>query len=309
MKQAEAGKSSAVRNSKYERANCASDYILMFLVIVVMAFVSIITLYPFVYILFYSLSTPGKVGVGLLLFPRGFTLASYFMLFTGTEGIGKAMLVSIARSTLGPALALLVNSMGAYALSRNRLPGRKGFLVYVTLTMYFSSGMIPTYILLQRLHIAGTFWVYILPAIFSTYNMILIKTYMEGVPGSLEESALIDGANDYLILFRVLLPVCKPVLAAILLFDCVGQWNAYSDTMIYNSMKPNLYTLQYVLMTFVETRASSLEEAQQKAQTQVFSPVTVKMALTVVTTVPVLCVYPMLQKYFAKGILIGAIKG
>lgn len=300
-----------VRHGRFyhDRSCCLSDYILKVVVVIVMAFISVITLYPFLYVLFYSFSTSGKVGTGLMLYPRGFTLDSYKILFTGTADIAQAMLISIARAILGPALSLIVNAMGAFALSRQRLIGRKGFLVYVTMTMYFSSGMIPTYILMQKLHLAGTFWIYIIPGIFSTFNMILIKTYMEGIPDALEESALIDGANDYVIFFRVTLPLCLPVLAAVILFDCIGQWNAYSDTMIYNSMKSNLHTLQYVLMTFVDTRASSLQAAQDKGKNQVFNPITAKMALTVIVTVPILCVYPVLQKYFAKGILIGSIKG
>ena len=290
-----------VRHKKFyhDRSCCLSDYILKIVVVLIMLFVSVITLYPFIYILFYSLSSPGKVGTGLLLYPRGFTFGSYAILLSGSADIGGAMLVSIARSTLGPLLSLLVNSMGAFALSRRRLIGRKGFLIFVTMTMYFSSGMIPMYVLMQKLHLAGTFWVYIIPAMFSTFNMILIKTYMEGIPDALEESALIDGANDYVIFFRITLPLCMPVLAAVLLFDCVNQWNAYSDTMIY----------KYVLMTFVDTRASSLQEAENRQNAQVFNPATAKMALTIVVTVPILCVYPFLQKYFAKGILIGSIKG
>ena len=297
------------RKFYHDRSCCLSDYILKAVVVLVMLFISVITLYPFIYILFYSLSSPGQVGTVLLLYPRGFTFGSYAILLSGSADVGRAMLISIARSTLGPLLSLLVNSMGAFALSRRRLIGRKGFLIFVTMTMYFSSGMIPMYVLMQKLHLAGTFWVYIIPAMFSTFNMILIKTYMEGIPDAVEESALIDGANDYVIFFRVILPLCMPVLAAVVLFDCVNQWNAYSDTMIYNSMKPSLHTLQYVLMTFVDTRASSLQEAESRQNTQVFNPATAKMALTIVVTVPILCVYPFLQKYFAKGILIGSIKG
>lgn len=306
------GRKRNLRHRKFyhDRSSCISDYLLKLVVVIVMILISVITLYPFLYILFYSLSTSGKVGAGLLLYPRGFTLESYRILFTNAANIGHAMLVSIARSTLGPLISLMVNSMGAFALSRKRLIGRKVFLIYVLMTMYFSSGIIPTYILMQRLHLAGTFWVYIVPAMFSTFNMILIKTYMEGIPEALEESALIDGANDYVIFFRVLLPLCMPVLAAVMLFDCVNQWNAYSDTMIYNSMKSDLHTLQYVLMTFIDTRASSLQEAESKGELQsLFNPVTARMALTVIVTVPILCVYPVLQKYFASGILIGSVKG
>lgn len=288
--------------------NAVSDWVLKIIVVIVMVFVSVVTLYPFIYIIVYSVSTPSLVGGRLLLYPRGFQIEAYRMLFTTTANIAQAALVSTLRSTIGPVLGVLITSMGAYALSRRTLPGNKWMMRYVTITMYFSSGMIPMYILMQRIHLSGTFWVYIIPYLFSVFNMILIKSYIEDMPAELVESALIDGANEYTILFRILLPLCKPVLAAVLLFQCVQQWNMYSDTLLYNAGNKNLHTLQYVLMTFVSNSAKTIEQAQQQSGVAI-NAAGLNMALTVVTTLPVLCVYPLLQKYFAQGILLGSVKG
>lgn len=287
----------------------AGEYIFSIFVALVMIFITVVCLYPFIYILVYSLSTSGKVGTGLLIFPKGFTFDSYRLMFTAVDEIPHAMLISVLRSVIQPVFAIFVTAMGSYVLTRRDLLFRGFWVKYITITMYFSSGMIPTYILMNNLKLVGTFWIYILPAVFSVFNMLLIKTYMEGLPASLEESAVIDGANDFVQFFHIVFPLCKPVLAAIFLFECVGQWNSYSDTMIYNSNKPEFHTLQYVLMKFIQASSSNLEEARKKAQMVSINTTSLKMALTVITVIPILFVYPFLQKYFAKGILIGAIKG
>lgn len=276
---------------------------------VVMLLISFLTLYPFVYILLYSISDPARIGGGLLLWPKGFMLESYKAIFLASNRIPNAFLVSAARSTLGPVLAVILTSMAAYAMTQKKLLGRKVFIKYFTVTMYFSSGMIPIYLLMKTLHLTGSFWIYIIPYLFSAFNMILIKTYMEGLPASLEESALIDGANDLVLFFKIILPLCKPVIAAIVLFEGLNHWNMYSDTMIYNAQIGKLHTLQYVLMNFVETRTQSLEQARSTINVQRLSAGTLRMSLTVITIIPVLFVYPFLQKYFAKGLLIGSIKG
>lgn len=279
------------------------------LIAIVMITVTVTCLYPFIYILFYSLSSSGQVGTGLLLYPKGFTFDSYNLMFTSVKEILHALLISVLRSTIEPVLAVLVTSLGSYALTRRDLLFRGFWTRYITITMYFSCGMIPVYMLMYNLKLVGTFWIYIIPSLFSAFNMLLIKTYMETLPPSLQESAVIDGANDFIQLFRIVLPLCKPVLAAILLFECVGQWNAYSDNMIYNSNKSNLHTLQYVLMNFIQSNSSSVEDARLKAKLITINSTSLKMSLTVITVIPIMFVYPFLQKYFAKGILIGSIKG
>lgn len=284
------------------------DYVFDFIIYLVMLVVFVVSLYPFWYVVMYSFSTSGSIGARPLLYPKGFTVDAYRLLLT-VDKIPHALLISVARSVLGPALSILVTAMAAYALMNRDLVGRSFFVKLLMITMYFSSGMIPSYLLMSEIGLTGTFWVYIIPGLFGVYNMVLIKTYMESLPDGLAESAMIDGANDFVIFFRIVFPLSKPVLAAVLLFLCIGQWNSYSDTMIYNSSQTELHTLSYVLMNFIQTSSSSVEDARQKAQLNNINSTSLKMAMTVITTIPIMLVYPMLQKNFAKGILIGSIKG
>jgi len=287
------------------------DIIFTIIIFIVTMSVTIVTLYPFLYILFYSLSQPGMIRSGLLLYPKGFTYASYKLLFTGSQDIPNALRISISRSILGPLLSLLVTSMGAYGLTKRDMPGRGFIAKYVLITMYFSSGMIPTYLLIKNLQLSGTFWVYIIPGLFSVFHMVLIRTYFENLPAELEESAIIDGAGDFTVFLRIVLPLSMPVLAAVTLFSCVGHWNAYVDNLLYNASNKNLFTLQYVLMIFMDNIARTLSDFRNQTALSVAppNPTTLKMALTVITVTPILFVYPFLQRYFAKGILIGSIKG
>ncbi len=277
-------------------------------VMAIMVVVTLVSLYPFLYIVFYSLSNSGLIGKGLLLYPKGFNFDAYRLMLQ-VEKIPHALLISVLRSTIGPAGCIIVSSLAAFALTHRDLMGRSFIVKFLTITMYFSSGMIPMYILMNTLRLSGTFWVYIIPGLFGVYDMILIKTYMESLPVALEESAMIDGASDFTVLFRIILPLSKPVLSAILLFNCVGQWNAYADTMIYNDTQTELHTLSYVLMNFIQTSTSSVESARQKAHLQTINTTSLKMAMTVITVIPIMCVYPFLQKHFAQGLLIGSIKG
>jgi putative aldouronate transport system permease protein len=222
----------------------------------------------------------------------------------------RGFFISLARSTLGPAFMVIVTSMAAYALARDDLVGRKFLNKYFIFTMYFSGGMIPLYLVMKGLNLTGSFWVYIIPGMFGAFNFVLVRTYIENIPSSLEEAALIDGASYITAFFRVVLPVCIPVLAAIVLFSCVGHWNAFTDTRLYNSMHRELFTMQYVLYNYLaSTQTYSVEQALALGSMTELSPESIRMAITIITIVPVMCVYPALQKHFASGLLIGAVKG
>lgn len=277
-------------------------------IFIVMIAVAVCSLYPFLYIVFYSFSNCALLGTGLLLYPKGINVDAYKVLFSD-KSIPHALLISVARSVIGPVSSLVVNSLAAFALAHQHFKGRSFILRFLTITMYFSSGLIPYYILMTKLHLINSFLVYVVPSLFSVFDMILIKTYMESLPAALEESAMIDGASYIKTFFRIILPLCKPVLAALLLFECVGQWNAYSDTMIYNASQTNLQTLSYVLMNFIQTSTSTADAARQQAGMMTVNTTTLKMAMTVITVIPIMCIYPFLQKYFAKGLLIGSVKG
>jgi putative aldouronate transport system permease protein len=284
--------------------------IYIYLVIIV---VFAITAYPFWYILVYSLSNPAKLVSGFLVFPTGITLESFIAVFN-SPSVVKSFFISIARSSIGPILSTIVSLFVAYSLTRKDLPGRKFFTWYFVLTMYFGAGLIPTYLLIKSLNLTGSFWVYILPSLMNVYGMILMRTYIETLPVAMEESAYIDGANEFVIFYKIIAPLSTPVIAAIILLSCVNHWNSYTDTLIYNSSSPNLYTLQYVLVQLVTTISAgqsehAIKEMMANPDRVSLTPMVVRMAITIVTVIPISLVYPFLQKYFMKGIMIGAVKG
>ena len=278
---------------------------------IILAAVFVISAYPFWYVVMYSLSSPAEVGSEFLLYPLGLTFKSYQQAFVAAE-IFNAFFISMARSLVGSLGGTFISLMVAYGLSKKNLGGRKFFTLYFVITMYLSAGMIPGYLVAKNLHLVGSFWVYILPLLMNVYNMILIKNYIESLPESLSESAYIDGANDFTVFIRIITPLCKPVLAAVVLFACVTHWNSYTDTLIYCATQPRLHTLQYVLMTLIGnvTKASSdLSSVADMAAGNAVTPMSVRMAVTVITILPISMVYPFLQKYFIKGMMLGAVKG
>jgi len=279
-----------------------SNQLFMMLILAVMVI-------PFVYIVSYSLSSPNMLKGGLVLMPSGFTMDSFKWAFEHPAVLTGAF-VSIARSVLGPAIMLFITSMAAYVVSRTDLLGVKFFRKYFIFTLYFSSGIIPMYLLMGYLQLKGTFLIYIIPGALSVFNMVLIKTYIEALPKELSEAAVVDGANDIKLFFSVIFPICTPVFAAVVLFDVVNQWNSFMDVQIYNTMYPELHSLQYVLYNMLN-QFSTVEQLKGAGERQMgaITPQTFKMAITVITILPIACVYPFLQKYFIKGLLIGSIKG
>lgn len=275
---------------------------------IVMTLVLFITMYPFVYMLMLSLSS-GIVYGKMLLWPQGFSLVAYHLMITKVKFLDSAV-VSIIRATLGPACTILVIFMGAFSLSQNRLIARKLFSRYVVFSMYFSAGLLPVYLNISSLKLTGTFWIYIIPYLVSAYELILIRTFIQDMPRSLEESATIDGANDIQTAFRVVFPLCLPVLAAVTLFEFVNQWNSYTDTLLYNAQVPGLFTLQYSLSNYLSKQMNfSPTDFVNKQAQQNFNLDSLRMAMTVVVCLPIAVVYPFLQRYFIKGILVGSIKG
>lgn len=279
-----------------------ANFILMLLIFILM-------LYPFLYIVNFSLSDPAKIKTGLLLLPAGFTLDSYIACLS-RQDVLRGLFISVSRSTVGPFCTILITSMAAFSLSRDYLPGARFFNKYFIFTLYFSGGLIPVYMLMKSLNLTGSFLVYILPLISNAFYFILIRTYIESISVSLEEAALIDGANYIQVFFKVILPVCTPVLAAVVLFACVIHWNSFIDNQLYNSMNRKLFTMQYVLYNYLySTQASSVEQAQRIASSLSTDTESIRMAITIITIVPILTVYPALQKYFVSGLLIGSVKG
>ncbi len=277
--------------------------------LVFMICIFVLMIYPFLYVINYSFSNPAYVRNTPLLWPVGFNVESYKLLLKDSA-IWRALGVSVARSLIGPLLMLIVSSMAAFALKKTDLVFGRFFRLFFLATMYFSAGIIPVYLTYQMFRLTNTFWVYIWPNVVNVFNLVLLRTYMEDLPSSLEEAVLIDGGNDIDAFSRVILPLCLPVCAAVFMFSCVSHWNSYIDTQFYNAMSQDLYTLQYVLYNAMAVQLSkSLEEARTAAQNG--SGVTgqsLKMAITVITILPIAMVYPMLQRYFVSGLLVGSIK-
>ncbi|MEC0235487.1 carbohydrate ABC transporter permease [Paenibacillus kribbensis] len=279
---------------------------------ILMALIVVVTLYPFLNVLAISLNnSTDTVRGGIYIWPRQFTLENYKTIFQ-YDGLLQGLQVSILRTVVGTVLGLICASMLAFTLSRVDFRARKFISTFLALTMYFSGGMVPVFILMRDLHLLGTFWVYIFPTLISAFNVFVIRSFMDGLPYALQESAKLDGANDFTIYWKIILPLCKPVLATIALFLAVNQWNAWFDTYLYNGTAGQWTTLQYELMKVLQSTqqggssmTNSNDMAKQMAQ---ISPESIKMAITITVTLPILLVYPFLQKYFVGGMTLGAVK-
>jgi putative aldouronate transport system permease protein len=269
----------------------------------------IATMYPILYVAFASFSEPALMMAhkGILWRPLGFSFETYAAVFS------NPMILLGYRNTLfiviiGVALNLLLTSFAAYALSRKTLQYRKPLTLFIVFTMFFSGGLIPFYLLVRGLGITDTLWALILPTAISAFNLIIMRTSFEAVPDALEESAKIDGANDFGILFRIFLPLCKPVLAVVGLYYGVSHWNSWFNAMIFLQDR-SLYPLQLILREIlIIGEANSMAEGASQDEIIILGE-TLKYATIMVATLPVFLVYPFLQKYFVKGALIGAIKG
>ena len=272
-----------------------------------------ITLYPVLNTVAYSFNDGtdalrGNIG----LWPRVFSLESYRSILSD-KAVYQAAWISASKTVLITLLNLFWTSMLAYTLSRKEFVLRKFITVIMVLTMYVNAGLIPNYLLISRtLHLSNSYLVYIIPTMFSCFNMIVIRTYIASLPDALVESARIDGAGDIRVFWQIIFPLCKPVLATVALFVAVGSWNSWFDTYLYNGGKKELYSLQYLLKMKLATTQASANAAKAtadalKAVGQT-TPITIRCAITVIATVPILLVYPFLQKYFVTGIALGSVK-
>jgi len=287
------------------------DRVFNFINYFVLTVIVVATVYPFLNVLAISLNdSTDTVRGGIYLWPRQFTLKNYETIF-GYSTLITGFKISVLRTVIGTVLGLISASMLAYTLSRPDFRSRRFVSVFLALTMYFSGGMVPVYILMRDLHLIGTFAIYVLPGIVSAFNVFVIRSFIDGLPYALQESAKLDGANDFQIYYKVVLPLCKPVLATIALFLAVGQWNSWFDTYLYNGNKPSLTTLQYELMKILDStqQGSAMVNSNDLAKLmQQVSPESIKMAITIVVTVPILVVYPFLQRFFVGGMTLGAVK-
>ncbi|MEQ4485881.1 carbohydrate ABC transporter permease [Cohnella silvisoli] len=267
-----------------------------------------LTLYPFYYLIIYSVSDPQEVIKGIYFWPRGFTLDNYRTVFE-LDRLVDATIISLLRTVIGTALTVICCTLFAYSLTKSLLPLRKFMYRGLVVSMYVSGGFIPSYLLISDLRLLNSFWVYILPMIVVPFYLILIKTYIEQLPAELEESAMVEGAGYYRVFFSIILPLSMPILATIAIFQAVGHWNSWADNLFY-ATDPKLMTLQLMLLNLVKTQTISTNvlDAQTMSSMKV-TPESIRTTVTVVVILPVMLIYPFLQKYFIKGIILGAVKG
>jgi len=278
---------------------------------ILMSFILIVTIYPFLNVLAISLNNSvDTVRGGITIFPRQFTLENYATIFQ-SQDLTTAFKISVLRTVIGTCIGLIACSLLAYTLSRRDFQGRRAISFILVLTLYISGGLIPVFLLYRDLGLINSFWVYVLPGMVNAFYVFVIRSFMDNLPYELQESAKMDGANDIKIFWSIILPLCKPVLATIALFIAVGQWNSWFDTYIYNGSAEHLTTLQYELTKILQSTQTGSSAAYGNniaEKQQSVSPDSIKMAITIVTIVPILLVYPFLQRYFVKGLTLGAVK-
>ena len=268
-----------------------------------------ICLYPMWHILCASLSSSSAIAAhrGLLFWPKSFSTESYALVFENRY-IGTGYLNTIFYVVVGTVVNLFLTVTAAYALSRQSNHLRKYLMLMITFTMYFSGGLIPTYMLINSLNLDNTRWVLIIPTAVSAYNLIVTRTFFEGIPVALEESAKIDGANDLVVLWKIFIPLAKPIIAVMTLFYGVGHWNSWFNASIY-IMDRDLLPLQVFLREILIQNTTQNMTTSVESMDKMQIGETVKFATIIVATLPILMLYPFLQKYFVKGVMIGSIKG
>lgn len=284
----------------------------------VLAFLVVVTVYPFWNTIAISFNDGlNSIAGGITLFPRKFTWQNYKALFV-TNQIFSAFGISVSRTILQTVFSVFCTSMLAYALSRKEFVLKKPLTSILVVSMYVSAGIIPNYMLIKNLGLLNNYMVYIIPNLVDVFNFILVRTYINGLPDSFVESARIDGANEFKIFLEIIMPLIVPSIAMICLFVAVGAWNSWFDTYLYASARPKLYSLQYVLMQFLNSSqnqsnsaadANSMAVAAASGSTSAMvTPISLRSSITVIATLPILVVYPFMQKYFIVGMTIGGVK-
>ncbi len=276
---------------------------------VLLLFISFITLYPLLYVVFASVSDPLRLvqSRGILWHPLGFTSTAYRMVLQN-RAIGTGYLNTLFIVVVGTTLNVAITAIAAYVLSRENYFWKRLFNLFVVVTMLFSGGLIPFYITIQRLGLMDTRWALILPTLLSTYNLMIMRTSFAGIPASLEESAKLDGASDITVLFRIILPLSKAVIAVMILFYGVSHWNSWFNAAIFLRDRDK-YPLQLILREILISNDTSAMGNDLGAADQEMISENIKYATIVVSTLPVMCIYPFVQKYFVTGVMVGSVKG
>jgi putative aldouronate transport system permease protein len=300
------GKRNYNQNAIKEGSPIADFFIYFFTI-----FICIITLYPFYYVVIMSVSDPVRVAaMDVYLYPKGFQLGSYGLIVRDAK-MWWAYLNTLIYVGAGTALTLLTSVLGAYPLSVKNLPGRKWLVRYLIFPMYFGGGLIPTFLLVNKLGLYNTRWAIIIPGAVSIWYIILVRTYFMTVPDSIKESAFIDGASHIQLLFKIIVPISKPILAVIAIYTIVGIWNSWFGALVYlpnEKLHPlQMYLYRVLVQQTVDLKELAFDEAAS-ATKKIFSNIQLKYSIIVFTTLPIIFTYPFFQKYFIKGVMLGSLK-
>lgn len=282
----------------------------------VFALFTITCVFPFYYLFINTISDQDLVRRGLINFvPRGINFDNYLAL-RDVGDLGSSFIVTISRTVIGTILMVLASAFVGYLVTKQEMWHRSFWYRFLVITMYFNAGIIPLYLNMALLGLTRNYLVYILPAIVQPYNIILVKTYIESIPSELEESAFIDGASYMQVFRKLILPLSKPILATIAIFGAVGHWNSFQDSLIYMQGNSPMFTLQHRLYIYLNTSSNlaalmsgGSAADQSRAMEEVLNAKVIKYTISMVTIIPIFCVYPFMQRYFEKGIMLGAVKG
>ena len=284
------------------------EHISQLLIRVSMILVICITLYPFVYVLSMSISEPIRAVSGeVWLYPKGFSLDAYKMVFQNKQ-VWLSYYNTLWYTSVGTSLNVVMTILAAYCLSRRTFFAKKHFMFFIAFTMFFSGGLIPMFVLINNLGLYNSRWVMILPKAVGAYYIIIARTFFTTIPESLSESAKLDGANDLTILYKIFIPLSKPIISVLVLYYAVMHWNSYFDALIYLA-KSSLQPLQLFLVRVLVENDSTMMGGMVDQYERGLAALQLRFAIIIVAILPIICVYPFLQKYFVKGIMIGAIKG
>ena len=298
-----------MNENEYKVRKPVSDVIFEIFVVLFLAIFVVVTLYPVLNTVALSFNDGiDAVRGGIYLIPRKFSMKNYQTVFA-MQNIWVGAKITVLRTVIATVTSLFANALLAFVVSRKRFLFKSQLSLFWVITMYINGGMIPVFLLYKNLGLTGTFHVYWIPGMISAFNMLVMRTYMEGIPESLEESAQLDGAGYWVIFKDIISPLSKPVYATVALFIAVWQWNSWFDAMLYNRMKTEYTTLQYELMKLLSSvmqQSGSAENAKNGANT--ITPITIRAAVTVATMLPIVCLYPFLQRYFVTGLTIGGVK-
>src|SRR5574344_192421 len=303
--------------SQAKRLTNTSNIIFNLVNFIILSSLVIVTVYPFWNTIAVSFNDGlDSLRGGITFWPRKFTMQNYKAVFA-TGAIFQAFLISVTRTILQTVLSVFCTGLLAYSLSRKEYILRKPCTTILVISMYVSSGIIPSYFLMRQLHLLNSYAVYIVPNLIDVFNFILVRTYIRGLPDSFVESARIDGAGEFRIFLNIIMPLIVPAVAMVSLFVAVGAWNSWFDTYLYASQKVNLHSLQYVLMEFLQSSqnqshsaadAGALALAGAAGGSGMVTPISIRASITIVATLPILLVYPFMQKYFIVGMTIGGVK-